>query len=453
MWTNMWTNFFLFFDHRFNFKINKKQLIMKVNFKLRKGKKTNTILLDFRHGRTIRYRTSTGLTIRNGSEKYWDAKKCKIKKPNDITNADSINKQLNEWENDVEEAIINLINENKLSPLSCATAIKKIIKGESQEEQNNITHTRVILDFFDWFIEYFSKNNSPTTNKPLTSGTIRTYKNTRNYLCKYLKFKGYNKFSFEDVDEAFYHDFISFGKTRNYSLNYIGSNIQKLKTIISFAYDKGVHKNREFKKRYFSKFSEEINHPYLNEDELERIRQLKLSSEKEDNIRDIFLLGCYTGLRVGDLFEFLKNPKTHKEGDKYFIKLNQNKTGNEVYVPINTNIEKVLNKRNGKFPNYIHQYKLNEVIKSIAKRAKITTDYTLEKTLGNEKVSITKPKYKFVSSHTARRSFCTNAHNAGVPPHLIMVASGHKSEKVFKNYIKSDDKEKAMLLTQHSFFQ
>ncbi|GGE31656.1 tyrosine-type recombinase/integrase [Psychroflexus planctonicus] len=427
---------------------------MKVNFKIRKGKKTNTILLDFRHGRTIRYRTTTGLTIRKGSEKYWDAKKGKIKKPNDINNSDSINKQLNEWENDIEKAIINLINDNKLSQLNCVREIKKIIKGESEEEQDSsVTKTKVILDFFDWFVKYYSKNNSPTTNKPLTSGTIRTYKNSRNYLSKFLKFKGYNKFSFEDVDEQFYHDFISFGKTRNYSLNYIGSNIQKLKTIISYAYDKGVHKNQEFKKRYFSKFSEEINHPYLNEVELEKIRQLKLSCKIEDNIRDVFLVGCYTGLRVGDLTKFLKNPKTHKKGDKYYIKLNQNKTGNEVYVPINSNIEKVLNKRNGKFPDYIHQNKLNAIIKSIAKRAKITTDYTLEKTLGNEKVSITKPKYKFVSSHTARRSFCTNAYNAGVPPHLIMVISGHKSEKVFDNYIKADSLRKAMQAADYSYFQ
>lgn len=95
----------------------------------------------------------------------------------------------------------------------------------------------------------------------------------------------------------------------------------------------------------------------------------------------------------------------------------------------------------------------NTTIKSIAKRAKINEDYILEKTLGCEKVCITKPKYKFISSHTARRSFCTNAFNAGVPPHLIMVISGHKSEKVFYNYIKANTKRKAMQIAEHSYFK
>ena len=42
---------------------------MKVNFKLRKGKKTNTILIDFRLGRDNRVRCSTGMEIKIGSEK------------------------------------------------------------------------------------------------------------------------------------------------------------------------------------------------------------------------------------------------------------------------------------------------------------------------------------------------------------------------------------------------
>lgn len=434
--------------------ITKKRKVMTTHFRLRIGKKHNTILMDFRNGKEIRFRTSTGLSIRKGSEKYWDKKKGRIKKPNDLNNTDFVNSKLREFEDEIEKSITNLIDKNKLSQLNCVREIKKIIKGESEEEQDSsVTKTKVILEFFDWFLNYYEVNNSPYTNKPLKSGTLRTYKNCRNYLNKYLEFNGYNIFCFEDVDEKFYNDFILFGRTKGYTLNYIGSIIQKLKTIIAYAYDKGIHQNQEFKKRYFSKFSEEINHPYLNEVELEKIRQLKLSCEIEDNIRDVFLVGCYTGFRVGDLSKFLKNPKTYKEGDKYFIKLNQNKTGNEVCVPINSNIEKILNKRNGKFPDYINQNKLNVIIKSIAKRAEITMDYTLEKTLGNKKVNITKPKYKFVSSHTARRSFCTNAFNAGVPPHLIMVISGHKSEKVFYNYIKADTKRKAMQVANYSFFQ
>lgn len=98
---------------------------MTTHFKLRKGKKRNTILMDFRNGKEIRYRTSTGLRIRKGSEKYWDKKKGRIKKPNDLNNSDFINNKLREFEYEVEKSISILIDKNRLSQLNCEKAIKK----------------------------------------------------------------------------------------------------------------------------------------------------------------------------------------------------------------------------------------------------------------------------------------------------------------------------------------
>ena len=74
----------------------------------------------------------------------------------------------------------------------------------------------------------------------------------------------------------------------------------------------------------------------------------------------------------------------------------------------------------------IHQNIINKLIKSIARKAKINKDFVIEKTISGKKVKQTKPKFKFISSHTARRSFCTNVYDDGVPSHQIMVISGHK---------------------------
>lgn len=41
------------------------------------------------------------------------------------------------------------------------------------------------------------------------------------------------------------------------------------------------------------------------------------------------------------------------------------------------------------------------------------------------------PKYKLVASHTARRSFCTNAYKSGMPIKDIITIIGHKSKRVF----------------------
>jgi integrase len=425
---------------------------MQTTFKLRKGKKKNTILLDFRHGRNIRVRYSTSQDFNLGSEKYWDSKKGRIKSPNDIKNFQFINQQLREIENEIERDIASLERQNKLSQLSCQSAIKQILKIEQQNPEEEKHKSGLVLDYFNWYLEYYKTNNSSYSNKPLTLGTLKTYKNSRNYLVRFLKKNNIKNFCFEDIDESFYNKFIQFGYEKGYSRNYIGTTIQKLKTIIGHAYENKIHHNNEFKRRYFAKLREEVNHPYLNEQELLAISKVKTSSKIENDVKDIFLIAAYTGLRIGDLITFLKSPKLSTNEGKKFIHLKQSKTGGEVYIPINSKILEILKRRNGSFPPAIHQNYINKYIKSIANKAEIKQEFVVERTISGKKIKDSQPKYKFISAHTARRSFCTNAYNAGLPPHQIMVISGHKSEKVFYNYIKASIKTKAIQIAEHSFF-
>lgn len=426
---------------------------MRINFKLRKGEKVNSILIDLTYGRSIRVRCSTSLIIKKGSEKYWNSNKCRIKLPNDIHNADYINKKLRNYEIEIEVAIQDLEKNNRLNQTNCYDAIKRILNIDTIViNESEISNSNNVVIYFDWYMDFYSKKISPHSKKPLTAGTIKTYKNCKGYFEKYIKSRNIKTFYFEDFNKEFYYDFIEYGHENGYTRNYIGSMIQKLKTIISSAYDNGNHKNSDFTKPYFSKLTEEINHPYLNNEELEKIYKLELKDDYLNNVKDIFLIACNTGLRVGDLTTFLKTPILTKLKEKDCIYLKQQKTGNEVYIPLNKMIQNILKKRENKFPPYIHPNKLNKAVKRILKRAKINENFTRVRTVKGIKESEVKPKYKYISMHTARRSFCTNAFNAGMPPHLIMIISGHKSEKVFYNYIKATVKEKAIQVSEHSFF-
>lgn len=100
---------------------------MRINFKLRKGEKVNSILIDLRHGRNIRVRCSTSLIIKKGSEKYWNSKKCRIKQPNDVHNTDEINRKLLTYEIEIEKAIQDLVNNNNLNQTNCSNTIKIIL--------------------------------------------------------------------------------------------------------------------------------------------------------------------------------------------------------------------------------------------------------------------------------------------------------------------------------------
>ena len=76
----------------------------------------------------------------------------------------------------------------------------------------------------------------------------------------------------------------------------------------------------------------------------------------------------------------------------------------------------------------------------------------MQRTKGTLTCAETKPKYDLVTSHTARRSFATNAYLAGLPPISIMKITGHKTESSFMKYIKISEKENAIQLKGHEFF-
>jgi integrase len=57
-------------------------------------------------------------------------------------------------------------------------------------------------------------------------------------------------------------------------------------------------------------------------------------------------------------------------------------------------------------------------------------------------------KFEWITSHTARRSFCTNEFLAGTPVELIMKISGHKRTKDFYKYIRITPEEAANKIKQ-----
>ena len=74
-------------------------------------------------------------------------------------------------------------------------------------------------------------------------------------------------------------------------------------------------------------------------------------------------------------------------------------------------------------------------------------------TSGGIRKEITREKCDMVTSHTARRSFATNAYRAGIPSLSIMQITGHSTESSFMKYIRVSKEENAISLSKHSFFQ
>jgi integrase len=311
---------------------------------------------------------------------------------------------------------------------------RKLLKGELAKQNNFIN-----------FIDDSIKNSIKRPN------TVFSYKQTFNQLVKF-KAQYKREMTFENIDLEFYDDFMKYCLDKNYSPNTIGTYIKVIKMFMNEALDKKLTDNMDFKSRRFKKVGEESENIYLTEAELGKIYKLNLSKPKDKTlaqVRDVFIIGCYTGLRYSDLFS-INNENLFDKNSKLRIKTE--KTGELVIIPLHRYIKEIITKHKG-----IPQFKLsnqtmNESLKDIGEKAGLKESILISSTQGG--VVQTKPykKYELIGVHTARRSFATNAYLKDIPTISIMKITGHKTEKSFLKYIKISQQDNANKLTNHPFF-
>lgn len=299
-----------------------------------------------------------------------------------------------------------------------------------------------IIDTLPAFIENFIEI---CDRKPLT---IKGYKQTLRELKDYSILKN-KRLRFDEINLDFHLDFVEFLTSKNYSPNTVGTRIKDVKTFMNESYDRGLHKNLDFKKKSFKKPSSETFSVYLNDSELTQIYNIDLSLAKRlDRVRDLFIIGCCTGLRFSDLSQLCAD---NFSGDGT-ITIKTIKTGHTVVIPLHTRVRLIMEKYGYDLPKIPSNQKFNDYIKEVAKLVKINEPICLDLQKGDLSFKKTLPKWELVTSHTARRSFATNAFIAGVPAISIMKITGHKTESSFMKYIKISDKENALQLRAHSFF-
>lgn len=429
----------------------------KLTYKLRETKgKGASIQLFFNYGAKKRLRYSTGLRIMN--VKNWDEVKMRIKNVASELNRGEVNSKLDEAQASLNKKFINLkYNENiKID--------NELLKGIcdnifNRAKQNDESQHLELFDFFEWYIVYYDKNPLPS-GKPLGKGTQRTYKNA------FTKIKQFDpKLTYDKVTIGFYEEFLEFLHEQDYSANYIGTIIGKLKTIMASAFERGYHQNMDYTKRHFAKPSERVYNIYLNEQELQKLHELdlsnaptfatnhglKLTAELQQRARDLFLIGANTGLRVSDYNRLTPQNLIERNGISY-IKVTTRKNGKDIAIPINRMVKQILDRNDGKPPKKMPNQHINYALKKIGEKAGISKMETKEITKGGRKQTTETPKYDLICNHTARRSFCTNAYLSGMPTADIMAISGHSTEKIFYSYIKATHLERAEKIGKHSFF-
>jgi integrase len=253
--------------------------------------------------------------------------------------------------------------------------------------------------------------------------------------------------TFDCLNYSFYEVFVVFMMYEYVQRRYQGRKGLKVNTIgCTIKQFRIFLKNRMLKKiippidlQGWIVLEEEADAVYLSWKEILQIQNVDLSEYPHlVEYRDDTVLACLTGLRFSD---FSKLQPSDVRGDMLYKK--QQKSNHWVIIPLRPEAKAILDNRfrNEHTPNSNPEF--NRHIKTIAKLAGIVEPVTHSYKKGNRTVVETKPKFEWVTSHTCRRSFCTNEFLAGTPVELIMKISGHKSIKAFYRYIRVSPEEAA----------
>lgn len=330
-----------------------------------------------------------------------------------------------------------------------------------KEQEEEARKADVIL-FLENFLEGIKNGRIKNGAENYTLNTCKVWSNFLGILKRFIQI---SPFTWKDINKALADRFVSFMEKNGYMVTSINKYIICFKAMIQNAMDQELHNNlialRAFSKKKIQE-TDKAKEIYLTKAELQALYEMPLEGLK-DKVRDVFLVGCYTCQRFSDYARLeQENFTTTAKGTKV-VRIVQEKTGNDVVIPIlNDNLLHIAAKYGYDIPK-INDVILNRYIKQILKELSSTVPSLArkERTLltmkerekekqglvsfeRDNKGNVIKPRYELVSSHTARRSGITNLYLSGnFDTYQMMSISGHRDEKTFYEYIKLSSDEVA----------
>ncbi len=375
---------------------------------------------------------------------YWNLKRLRINAdlPASYGNAAILNEQLKTTIR-IAEDILSFAFKSKIeNPIAF---LKKTFKPDFdlsclEEKRKAAELPNVNLDVFFQIDEYIKSKTRQVTPK-----AINLFHNMRDTLQAFENYRN-KTISFESFDYNFYEEFVEYltyehvhrrkkVTVKGFKVSTIGKTIKQLRIFL---------RNRMRRKiiplinlEDFKVMDEETDAIYLTWDEIIQIYHCDLSAHSYlEQCRYLFVFGCLTGLRFSDFStikpEDVRNRMLYKK---------QNKSDHWVVIPLKDEAYSIFVKKFNQNIPRISSSDFNKYIKEIGKLAGINQIIKFSYKKGNQDIVSIKPKYDRITSHTCRRSFCTNEFLAGTPVDLIMKISGHKGLKDFYRYIRISPEE------------
>jgi integrase len=338
-----------------------------------------------------------------------------------------------------------------------------------------------VIAYLYGLIERMAKGEKRTDDgEPFEYGTVKSWRAFASILSSFM-YK--HPFSWADVNKQLIDKFRAYDVQNGYMKTTANLHLRKLRALCRYAFDEEVCTNTAILNPKLFRIATEREQDkaaeiYLSMDEVHALYEMPLVGALA-KVRDVFLVGCLTGQRFSDYSRInAKCIDTTAKGTPV-IRITQEKTNTNVVIPINAidgdMLTAILEKYKYDLPEVAEQV-LNRYIKRILKQLSesvptlqkmVPTVLTIkERTIekngkgkkGNKESVVyerdnegnpIKPRYELVTSHTARRTAITNLYLMGRYTNEQMRAiSGHKTQKVFEEYVKLSGDELADIIDE-----
>lgn len=281
-------------------------------------------------------------------------------------------------------------------------------------------------------LEIFQEHNNKVEKligKDFAAGTAERYKTALKHVRDYIKLEYLlSDIPVKDVDHKFISGFEYYLKTtRNCSHNTAIKYITNFKKIIRIAFA-----NDWISKDPFTSWKARlkiVDREFLTVEEIQTMVEKELHTERLDQVKDIFIFCCFTGLAYSDVKKLSANNVVIGIDGGKWIKINRSKTDTRSNIPILPTAEAILEKyaddseiqRNQLLLPVLSNQKMNAYLKEIADLCKINKNLTF---------------------HLARHTFATTVTlSNGVPIESVSKMLGHKSLKTTQHYAKILDRK------------
>lgn len=194
---------------------------------------------------------------------------------------------------------------------------------------------------------------------------------------------------------------------------------------------------------------------YLSREEIKKLQghQFKKGEKHLEQVRDVLLFCCFTGLRYSDVYKL-----TRADIKNDNIKIVTQKTADGLIIELNKYSKEILDKykdedlpKNKALP-VISNQKMNEYLKALGQLCGLDEPQRIVYFVGNTRHEEVYPKWALLTTHCGRRSFVVNALQLGIPAEVVMKWTGHSDYDAMKPYLKIVDELKKREMSKFDLF-